>query len=164
VVCGAPDTANIIRAGFIVLDTLPIRLEAASDGGRRLLQEMTLVSVDTGPANGCYVLESRRPVATLAGGWGGGFVQWQRLGNSDSIAFMLYRTSDASHEDTVAFTARGFAGTGHSNMDDITDLVAGDYLGPPDQRRCVEALTAFGDALKRLDLQASKHPEWRPRP
>lgn len=163
VVCGASDTANVIRAGFIVLDTAPIHLHPSSVSGDRLLREMKMITVDT--ANGCYVLESRRSVATLAGGWGGGFVQWRRLRTSDSITFMLDRTSDSGHEDTVAFTARGFAGSGHSNGMDIdypADLVAGDYLGPPDQRRCAEALSAFGEALKRLEQETTKHPEWQP--
>ena len=165
VVCGASDTANIIRAGFIVLDTAPIHLHPSSVSGDRLLRDMKMITVDT--ANGCYVLESRRSVATLAGGWGGGFVHWRRVRTSDSITFMLDRTSDTGHEDTVAFTTRGFAGSGHSYGMDIdypTDLVAGEYLGPPDQRRCAEALTAFGEAIKRLDLEAAKHPEWQPRP
>lgn len=129
---------------------------------------MTMLTVGSDTANGCYVLESRHSVATLADGWGGGLVHWERVKSSDSITFMLDRTSDSGHEDRVAFTATSFAGRGHSygmGIDYPDDIVAGEYLGAPDERRCGQALTAFAATIKKLELESAKHPEgWRRRP
>jgi len=44
-------------------------------------------------------------------------------------------------------------------IDYPTDLVAGEYLGPPDYRRCAEAAAAFAATWKKLE-QMAKH-QWR---
>jgi len=162
VVCDVSHRTNIIQSGVIVLDTARVRLDPFPDRTRRSLREMTMLAVDTGAGNGCFVLESQRSVPTLAGGWGGGVVRWERVGSSDSITFSLERTADAGHEDTVAFTTGGFAGRGRSwgmGIDYPADLVAGEYLGPPDQRRCAEAAATYAATVKRLELEMAKHPE-----
>ena len=164
VVCDASHPNNIIKAGFIVLDAVPIRFEPFPDSTRRLLRQMTMLAIDTGAANGCYVLERRHSIPTMAGVWGGGLVHWQRAASSDSITFSLDGTDDAGHEDTVAFTPGGFAGSGGSwgfGIDYPVDLVAGQYLGPPDQDRCAEAAAAYTATVKKIELEFRRHPEWR---
>jgi hypothetical protein len=82
-------------------------------------------------------------------------VHWQRIGSTDSVAFAIIRTADSGHEDTVAFTPGGFAGTGRAwgqgTLDWPIDLLAGEYLGPPDQRRCREAITAYAAMVRKLE-------------
>jgi len=174
VVCDSAHPANVIQAGFIVLDTAPIRLGPLPDSARRLLDDMKLaVDLDGGgEPNGCYALDGRDSVPSYAHGWGGGLVRWQRIGATDSIAFALIRTADSGHEDTVAFTPRGFTGTGRSwgegTADWPIDLLAGDYLGAPDQRRCREAIAAYAETvrklereIRKLEREMPKHPERR---
>ena len=157
VVCDAAHPANVIQAGLLVLDTAPIRLDRFPGSSRRLLNEMVLLTGDTSAPNGCYVLESRRSVPTLAGGWGGGLLHWQRVPATDSISFSLFQTADAGHEDRVRFAGMGFIGTGHSSGSDLPeDLVVGDYLGTPDQRRCSEAVLAYAATTSKLRREFAK--------
>lgn len=43
-------------------------------------------------------------------------------------------------------------------IDYPTDLVVGDYNGPPDQRRCAESADAFAATVRKLEREMAKHP------
>ncbi|MFL5612988.1 MAG: hypothetical protein ACJ796_04935 [Gemmatimonadaceae bacterium] len=144
VTCDAHYPKNTIRSGWIVLDSVPLDMSPFPDSVRRGLELHYLMQVERGPANGCFVLHSKRmDVRTYAGT--AGLLHWER-GRGDSVTFQLYQSPDAGHEVQVAPTTTGFAGTGHSwgagvaSVDYPEDLVIGDYLGPPKAaRRCEDA-------------------------
>lgn len=148
VTCDAHYPQNTIRTGWIVLDSAPLDMVAFPDSVRRGLELGYLMQVERGPANGCFVLHSKRTDPPTYAGTAG-LLHWE-TGHGDSVTFQLYQSPDASHEVQVAPTTTGFAGTGHSwgagvaAVDYPDDLVIGDYVGPPRAgRRCEDAGYAF---------------------
>jgi hypothetical protein len=142
---------NVIRSGWVVLDSIPIDTRPFADSVRRALDHVLIYSgIDSAAANGCFFLQKDRPeIHTLGGALGAALLYWARTARTDSITFALYGSPDAGYEASVAMTESGLAGRGHSWGDDMPeagypdDVIAGTYLGPPDQSRCNDAGMAF---------------------
>ena len=148
VTCDPRYPKNTIRSGWMVLGTAPVDLSNLPDSVRKWIELDFMMQADRGPANGCFDFTSNRSeVRTYAGV--AGLLRWEYRASGDSVTFELMQSPDAAHVVQVAATASGFAGSGHSwgagaaEVDYPDDLVVGEYLGPPNARRCEEAGSAF---------------------
>ena len=157
VVCDRAHPNNVIRSGWVMLDSAAIDTTQFPDSVWQVLE--LEFGNDRLPPNGCFELNATRPdVPTYAGDFTGGLLRWPR-GGADSISFLLYRSADADYEVRAVGTDGGFHGAGHSegagaaSVDYPDDIVVGEYVGPPDQDRCREAGLAFLAALRAVDVR-----------
>ena len=146
--CGAAYPRNVIRSGWVVLDTAALNTKEFPDSVQRMLA-LAFMSHPSDRPNGCFRLDTTRPeIETYAGLMRGGLLEWSR-GAGDSVSFALYHSPDAGHEVRVIGTVDGFVGVGHSwgagvaSVDYPDDVVIGEYIGPPDLLRCREAGLVF---------------------
>ena len=169
VLCDAKHPQNVIRSGWIVLDSIPIDIRPFADSVRRALDDGLMMGAsDSGAANGCfYVHEDRPEIHTLGGVLGGGLLYWSRAAApGDSIVFAMYRSPDSGYEVVLAPTDIGLDGRGDSWGDDMPkpgypdDVIAAKYLGPPDQSRCRDA----GLAVLALMREYRDHIDVPPEP
>jgi hypothetical protein len=112
VVCDVKHPQNVIRSGWVVLDSIPTDTRPFADSVRRVLQaRLDFVGIDSASANGCFALQNDRPeIHTLGGALGAGLLHWARTARTDSITFALYGSPDAGYEASVAMTGSGLAG------------------------------------------------------
>ncbi len=90
-------------------------------------------------ANGCFAMQHKRPVQSLAGIMGADITKWET--RDGRLLFTLYQSPDAYHNVRVSLKGDMMYGSGRSSEDMAkqqftSDVVVGMRVGPPDLRSC----------------------------